>query len=69
MPYIVQSQSSAKYLPVRQKNLLNVQREGGGVKGVLNNVKKNCIIYRVGHPLGTIFQKYYQNERLYLTFV
>ena len=35
-------------------NLPNVQKEGawgGGVKGVLNNVKKNCKIGREGHPL------------------
>ena len=31
----------------------NVQNEGGGGggKGVLNNVKKNCTIGREGHPL------------------
>ena len=53
MPYIILSNmSSAKCLPVRrEKNLPNVQKERGGVKGVLNNVKKNCKIGKVGHPL------------------
>ena len=43
MPYFVQYQcpvSSAKYLLVRQKFLPNVQKEGGGGKGVLKNAKK-----------------------------
>ena len=43
MPYFVQSLSSAKCLPVRQKNLPNVQNKGGGgVKGALNDVKKTA---------------------------
>ena len=53
MPYIVQPKSSAK-CPVRQKKIY--QRKGG-VKGVLNNVKKTarlvnrCIPYSAVHAL------------------
>ena len=35
-----------------KNNLPNVQNEGGGkLKGVLNNVKKNCRISKEVHPL------------------
>ena len=33
------------------QNRTNVQIKGGGVKGLLNNVKKNCTFLKWGHPL------------------
>ena len=41
----------ALFMKSIKKNLLrNVQNEGGGVKSVLNNVKKNCGFGNGGHP-------------------
>ena len=33
------------------QNRTNVQIKGGGVKGLLNNVKKNCTFLKGGLPL------------------
>ena len=33
------------------QNRTNVQIKGGGVKGLLNNVQKNCTFLTGGHPL------------------
>ena len=33
------------------QNRTNVQIKGGGVKGLLNNVQKNCTFLKGGHPL------------------
>ena len=33
------------------QNRTNVQIKGGGVKGLLNNVKKNCTFLKWGLPL------------------
>ena len=33
------------------QNRTNVQIKGGGVKGLLNNVQKNCTFLKWGHPL------------------
>ena len=33
------------------QNRTNVQKKGGGVKGLLNNVQKNCTFLKGGHPL------------------
>ena len=38
-----------KYPP---QNRTNVQIKGGGVKGLLNNVQKNCTFLKRWHPLG-----------------
>ena len=35
------------------QNRTNVQIKGGGVKGLLNNVKKNCTFLKWGLPLVT----------------
>ena len=35
------------------QNRTNVQIKGGGVKGLLNNVKKNCTFLKGGLPLLT----------------
>ena len=32
------------------QNRTNVQIKGGGVKGLLNNVQKNCTFLKGGHP-------------------
>ena len=34
------------------QNRTNVQIKGGGVKGLLNNVQKNCTFLKARHPLG-----------------
>ena len=33
------------------QNRTNVQIKGGGVKGLLNNVQKNCTFFKWGLPL------------------
>ena len=41
-----------KYPP---QNRTNVQIKGGGVKGLLNNVQKNCTFLKGRHPLYTLY--------------
>ena len=36
------------------QNRTNVQKKGGGVKGLLNNVQKNCTFLGGWHPLGLV---------------
>ena len=47
MPYRAVQSASQSVKKIYQM----YKREGGGVKGVLNNVKKDCVICKLGHPL------------------
>ena len=53
-----------KYPP---QNRTNVQiKGGGGVKGLLNNVQKNCTFLKWGHPLGKVSKNQNGNLRWHL---
>ena len=47
MPYRAVQSASQSVKKIYQM----YKREGGGAKGVLNNVKKDCVICKSGHPL------------------
>ena len=53
-----------KGIELRTKILPNVQKEGGGVKGVLNNVK-NCKMVREGHPLFSLVIRRRQRDQCF----
>ena len=48
LPFSMLKNAFKKYPP---QNRTNVQIKGGGVKGLLNNVQKNCTFLKRWHPL------------------
>ena len=44
------------------QNRTNVQIKGGGVKGLLNNVQKNCTFLKARHPLSWFSGPYYFHQ-------
>ena len=47
LPFLMLKNAFKKYPP---QNRTNVQIKGGGVKGLLNNVQKNCTFLKRWHP-------------------